>query len=161
MEIGKGFFVNYLYPLMGATTIAAFVGTLFNKKEAVLECAIKESILCFVTLFVAFFISSYILNMINVKYFKLGNNLLRTQMFVGYISSISYALMMIQSLLPELFFIKFAHYYILYIIWTGSEHFLKIQDKKRLIYMIASGALLYSIPFFVRKFLLLLMPGLS
>ncbi len=159
--ISKDFFANYLYPMMGATTIAVFFGTLFNKKEAVLECAIKESILCFITLFAAFFISSYVLNKINVRYFQMSNNLLKTQMFVGYISSLSYTLIMIQSLLPELFFIKFANYYILYIIWTGSEHFLKIQDKKRLIYMISSGAILYFIPFFVRKFMLFIMPGLN
>ena len=160
-EKGKTFLMNYLYPFLGATTISVFLGTFFHKKGTILEIALKESILIFVSLFCAFFLSSYILNKVNVRFFEQKDNLLKTQMFVGYISSIAYVIKMIQALLPELFFVNFAMYYILYIIWTGSEHFMDIQSNKRLYYLIVSSVILYIIPIIMEKIMVFLMPGLS
>ena len=153
--------MNYLYPFLGATTISVFLGTFFHKTGTILEIALKESILIFVSLFCAFFLSSYILNRVNVRFFEQKDNLLKTQMFVGYISSIAYVIKMIQALLPELFFVNFAMYYILYIIWTGSEHFMDIQSNKRLYYLIVSSVILYIIPIIMEKIMVFLMPGLS
>ena len=155
------FFNSYLYPLLGLTALATFIGAVINQKENVIELALKSSAVTFVTLFTAFFLSAYLLNKILIKYFNKADNLVKSQLFVGYISSISYVITMIHVMLPELFFIKYALFYMIYIIWIGSEYYLHIDEKKRLSFLIIASILMYATPALLSKVMLMLMPKLS
>lgn len=155
------FLSRFFYPLLGLATLTTFVGILWNRKGFELEYALKSASLTFITLFAAFFLSSRILNKIFVRYFKQQDNLQHVQHFVGYVLSFSYVILILMSLLPALFFVKFGVLYIPYIIWVGSQNFIPVEEKLRIRFMVVTSVVLFCIPTIVEKVLLFLMPRLS
>ncbi|MEG0948106.1 MAG: hypothetical protein RR212_05360 [Bacteroidales bacterium] len=155
------FLNKFFYPLLGLTTLATFVGILWNRKGFELEYALKSASLTLMTLFAAFFLSSFVLNKLFVRFFKQADNLQHTQHFVGYVLSFSYVIHMLMALLPALFFLKFGVLYIPYIIWVGSESFIQIEEKNRIRFMVITTAVLFILPSVIEKVLLFLMPRLS
>lgn len=157
----SGFLGKFFYPLLGVTTLATFVGILWNRKGFELEYALKTASLTLMTLFSAFFLSAYLLNKVFVRFFKQPDNLSHVQHFVGYVASFSYVIHMIMALLPALFFVKFGLLYIPYVIWVGSENFIPIEEKDRIRFMVTTSFILFWVPILVEKVLLFLMPRLS
>ncbi|MEG1586953.1 MAG: hypothetical protein RR346_08760 [Bacteroidales bacterium] len=155
------FLSRFFYPLLGLTTLATFAGVLWNRKGFELEYALKNASLTLMTLFSAFFLSAYLLNKVLVRFFNQPDNLPRVQHFVGYVCSFSYVIQMIMALLPALFFVKFGLLYIPYVIWVGSESFIQIEEKNRIRFMVTTSVILFVVPIFIEKILLLLMPRLS
>lgn len=155
------FLNRFFYPLLGLTTLATFVGVLWNQKGFDLESALKSASLTFMTLFAAFFLSAFLLNKLFVYRFKQADNLQHTQYFVGYILSLSYVIDMLTALLPALFFLKFGLLYLPYIVWVGSEYFIPIEEKNRTRFMVCTTFVLIALPWAIEKLFLFLMPRLS
>lgn len=155
------FLSKFFYPLLGLTTLATFVGILWNKKGFPLEDAFKSASFTFIMLFATFFLSSRILNKVYVSYFNQKDNLPHVQYFTGYVLSFSYLIQILMALLPALFFVKVGILYIPYIIWVGSQSFIPVEEKSRIRFMVATSAVLYAVPYIFEKVLLFLMPRLS
>ena len=158
---GETFLSRFVYPLIGMTTLANFIGILWNRKGFQFEYALKSSAVTFVTLFAAFFLASYILNKLFIRYFNKPDSLPLTQQFVGYTYSFSYVIQILQSLLPSLFFLKFALLYVIYVIWVGSDSFMNIPEKSRIKFMAVVSFVLFVVPILIEKIFFMLMPRLS
>lgn len=155
------FLSNFLYPLLGLTTFASFLGNLLHHKEMSIEFALKATSVTFVSLFAGFFLAAFLLNEAMKYFFGQKDDLSSSRLFVGYVSSCSYMILMAQALVPELFFLKFALLYLLYIIWIGSDHFMGIHEKHKIKFLIISTFVLAFSPYLVEKAMLILMPGLT
>lgn len=160
-DFKETFLSKFLYPLLGFTAVATFIGLLFRFKEYNIEYALKTATVTFVSLFAGFFLAAFLLNEVAKKFFAQPDNLPRTQQFVGYVSSLGYAIISLQALFYDLFFLKFFLLYAIYLIWVGSEHFLQIPEKKRYQFMIVATLILYLSPTFIQYLMFKLMPGLS
>lgn len=155
------FLNKFIYPLLGLTTLANFVGILWNRKGFPIESALKSASVTLVSLFAGFFLAAYLLNKILVRYFGKSDNLSHTQYFVGYIASFGYVIQIILSLLPTLFFVRFALLYVIYVIWVGSESFMQIEEKMRIRFMVITSIILFVAPVIIQELMLKLMPRLS
>ena len=154
----KTFLSEYMYPLMGVTTLIRFVSVLISGSG--LEFAIKSACFTFVGLFASFFLSLFILSELNKK-FLLNNNAKRIQMYMGYLFSILYVMDMILWIVPELFFINYAVFYVFYVAWLGMGPYLKVQDPKQQYYALGAVMLtLLIIPRFLNLILKFILPGL-
>ena len=100
------FLSRFVYPLIGFVTVAAFLGVLFTRKEFDVELALKSSIRTLVAAFGGFYLASYLLNEIWQGWFKREKDMKLCQRFVGYSSSLMFALNIVLMLLPEFFFLR-------------------------------------------------------
>lgn len=154
------FLSRFIYPLIGLVTVAAFLGVLFTRKEFDLELALKSSIRTFVSSFGGFYLGAYVMNEIWQGFFKRKKDLNLWFRFVGYSSSLMFALNIILMLLPEFFFLRIFILYTLYIVWEGAGPYMQIEDKDRMKFVgIATTAILLT-PALIEFLLTMLMPGL-
>ena len=109
------FLSRFVYPLIGFVTVAAFLGVLFTRKEFDVELALKSSIRTLVAAFGGFYLASYLLNEIWQGWFKREKDMKLCQRFVGYSSSLMFALNIVLMLLPE--FSSFAYICVIYILY--------------------------------------------
>lgn len=100
-EKQEEFLSRFVYPLIGFVTVAAFLGVLFTRKEFDLELALKSSIRTLVSSFGGFYLGAYLMNEIWQGIFKREKDLKLWLRFVGYSSSLMFALNIVLMLLPE------------------------------------------------------------
>ena len=117
-EKQEEFLSRFVYPLIGFVTVAAFLGVLFTRKEFDLELALKSSIRTLVSSFGGFYLGAYLMNEIWQGIFKREKDLKLWLRFVGYSSSLMFALNIVLMLLPEFFFLRIFILYTFYIVWS-------------------------------------------
>lgn len=154
------FLSRFVYPLIGLVTIAAFVGVLFTRKEFDVELALKSSIRTMVSSFGGFYLASYLLNELWQGWFKHVKDMKLCQRFVGYSSSLMFALNIVLMLLPEFFFLRIFVLYTFYIVWEGAVPYMQIDEKSRLKFVGLTTVLILLMPWLIEVCLSLLMPGL-
>ena len=115
-EKQEEFLSRFVYPLIGFVTVAAFLGVLFTRKEFDLELALKSSIRTLVSSFGGFYLGAYLMNEIWQGIFKREKDLKLWLRFVGYSSSLMFALNIVLMLLPEFFFLRIFILYTFYIV---------------------------------------------
>lgn len=159
-EKGDDFLSRFVYPLIGFVTVAAFLGILFTRKEFDVELALKASIRSLVAAFGGFYLGAYILNEMWQGIFKREKDIRLWQRFVGYSSSLMFALNAVLMLIPEFFFLQIFILYTFYIVWEGAPTYMMVEENERLKFVALSTAIILIIPFAIQAILFLLMPGL-
>ena len=159
-ESQEEFFSRFPYPLMGVVAVVAFVAIFLTRKEFDLQIALKSAILSLIVTFGGFFATSYLLNEIGVKWLNIAKNLKLWQRFVGYNSSVMFALNMILLLLPEFFFLRVLVLYIFYMVWEGAPIYMGTEEVTRFKFTLSTTACILAIPFIIEHVVVMLMPGL-
>ena len=159
-EDSELFLSRFVYPLIGLVTAAAFVGVLFTRKEFDVELALKSSIKTLVSSFGGFYLGAYLLNEIWQGLFKREKDMKLCQRFVGYASSLMFALNIVLTLLPEFFFLRIFILYTFYIVWEGAGPYMQVEENIRLKFVGIATAVILITPALIEIVLYLLMPGL-
>jgi hypothetical protein len=81
--------------------------------------------------------------------------------FVGYSSSLMFALNIVLMLLPEFFFLRIFILYTFYIVWEGAGPYMGVEEKIRLKFVGFTTAIILLTPAVIEILLSMLMPGLS
>ena len=160
-EKQEEFLSRFVYPLIGFVTVAAFLGVLFTRKEFDLELALKSSIRTLVSSFGGFYLGAYLMNEIWQGLFKREKDLKLWLRFVGYSSSLMFALNIVLMLLPEFFFLRIFILYTFYIVWEGAGPYMGDEEKIRLKFVGFTTAIILLTPVVIEILLSMLMPGLS
>lgn len=160
-ERHEDFLSRFIYPLIGLVTVAAFLGVLFTRKEFDLELALKSSIRTLVSSFGGFYLAAYLMNELWHSLFKREKDMKLWQRFIGYSSSVMFALNIVLMLLPEFFFLRIFVLYTFYIVWEGAEPYMNVEEKVRLKFVGITTAMILITPVFIETVLSMLMPGLS
>ena len=154
-EKQEEFLSRFVYPLIGFVTVAAFLGVFFTRKEFDLELALKSSIRTLVSSFGGFYLGAYLMNEIWQGIFKREKDLKLWLRFVGYSSSLMFALNIVLMLLPEFFFLR------IFILWEGAGPYMGVEEKIRLKFVGFTTAIILLTPAVIEILLSMLMPGLS
>ncbi|MDR2472819.1 MAG: YIP1 family protein [Tannerella sp.] len=155
------FLSDYVYPFIGLMAAAAFVGLFVSEEKFSLESAIKASLLAILAATGGFFLTSYLINELNVRMFHLEKDILSAQRFTGYSSCADFCVNIIYSIFPSFFILPLLKIYTCYIVWEGSAPYMKIVEADRLKYTgIASGLIVF-VPWVLVYLIGFLMPGLS
>lgn len=153
MEMER-FLANFLYPILGVITLAAFVGTYWSTK--VIETALKVSIGEFVAFFAGFYLASFLLKEVMSRYF-VKTPMKQCQHFVVYASSLVYFVSMAASLFNGLGLLYLFLPYTIYMVWEGAEPFMKIEEDKQIKFTAMASIVLiapYLVKFIINKFML-------
>lgn len=159
-EKGDEFLSRFVYPLIGLVTACAFLGVLFTRKEFDLELALKSSIKTLVSSFGGFYLGAYLLNEVWGSFFKRDKDMKLCQRFVGYSSSLMFALNIVLMLLPEFFFLRIFILYTFYIIWEGAGPYMQVEEDMRLRFSGIATVIILLTPAVIEFILFMLMPGL-
>lgn len=154
------FLRRFIYPIIAVITIVAFLGVLFTRKEFDLQLALKSSIKAFVSTAGGFYLGAYLLNEVWHSFFNRDKDMKLCQRFVGYSSSLMFALNIVLTLLPEFFFLQIFVLYTVMIIWEGAGPYMKVEEKERMKFVAFSTAIILLTPMLIGTLLFLLMPGL-
>lgn len=157
---GDEFLARFIYPLIGLVTVSAFLGVLFTRKEFDVELALKASILTLISSFGGFFLAAYVLNEFMPSIFHKKKDMKLCERFVGYSSSLMFALNIVLILLPEFFFLRIFVLYTLYMVWEGAGTYMDIEESGRMKFVAISTALILLTPWIIEVILKMLMPGL-
>lgn len=160
-ESDDEFLSRFVYPLIGLVTVAAFLGVLFTRKEFDVELALKSSIKTLVSSFGGFYLGAYFLNEVWQAFFKREKDMKLMQRFVGYSSSLMFALSVVLMLLPEFFFLRIFVLYTFYIVWEGAGPYMQIEENARLKFTGVATVIILLTPSVIGILLALLMPGLN
>lgn len=159
-EDHHSFLNRFMYPLIGLTALAAFVGFFFGRKHFDLQLAIKETTTVLVTSFVGFFIAAFLLDEVLQRFFNKAKAPKLSQRFTGYVFSISLVVYIIMDLLPDFSFLRFAPLYTIYVIWEGAKNYMDIPENKRVAFVVAASLILFISPAVIEKAMYFLMPGI-
>ncbi len=159
-EDNEVFLSHFVYPLLGIIALSAFLGVLFTYKEFDIEIALKSSIKVLISSMGGFFLGAYLLNELWHAVFKRVHDTKLIQRFVGYSSSLMFVLNIVLSLLPEFIFLKMFVLYTVYIIWAGSESYMKVSEDEQIKFTTLASFVIIGTPLLINVFLFMLMPGL-
>ena len=104
---------------------------------------------------------AYLMNEIWQGIFKREKDLKLWLRFVGYSSSLMFALNIVLMLLPEFFFLRIFILYTFYIVWEGAGPYMGVEEKIRLKFVGFTTAIILLTPAVIEILLSMLMPGLS
>lgn len=82
------------------------------------------------------------------------------QRFVGYSSSLMFALNIVLMLLPEFFFLRIFILYTFYIVWEGADPYMQVEENERLKFAGIATVVILLTPAVIEFVLFMLMPGL-
>ncbi len=155
------FLNRFIYPLIGLVTATTFVGVLLTQKEFTIELALKSSIRTLVASFGGFYLGAYLLNEVWQSVFSRAKDMKLCQRFVGYSSSLMFALNIILTLLPEFFFLRIFVLYTFYIVWEGAVPYMQIEESVRLKFTAFTTFIILLTPWLIGFIISILMPNLS
>lgn len=151
---------SFVYPLIGILTLVAFVSILLNRQEYDVQMALKSAITVLATTFTGYYLAVYAMNEIGARYFNQPKNINLWQQFIGFSSSLMFAMNVILMLIPDFFFLRIFVLYTFYIIWEGATVYMDVKEEIRLKFTgVVTFVLLFS-PSIVEGILYWLMPGL-
>lgn len=157
----ESFLSGYIYPYIGMIAVAAFVGILFSRKEFDFQIALKTSILECLSAFGGFFLASYLVNELWRALFHRASDIKLCRSFVGYASSLMFALTIIESLLPAIFFLRIFSIYTIYIVWEGAVPYMEVDESEQFKFVTIATMMILLTPFALNLMLRWLMPGLG
>lgn len=154
------FLNQFLYPLMGVTTVVCFLGYFFN--DISLSRALQLSIIEFVKFFGGFYALVYVMKIFSTSILEVVQPESRIKRFVGYNLGL-YMLFDIVILIFRLFFdvpaiVDFLPLLLAYVIWN-SQKYMEVPEQKSILYVVATTVMFLAIPMAIQKLLYFLMPG--
>lgn len=117
-----------LFPLAGIAALAVFIFNLHftaMRADSGLENAIRTSAVVFVQFFGTYYITAFLA----VKLFEKHVSKTLCEIYISYLTSLTILFYMAEFALPGYTpYIAALSLYVVYIAWTGSRYFLKIED---------------------------------
>jgi len=156
----EDFYKSYLYPIFGIIALFSFVGILIGDKPEFLQTALKAVIKQLSVYMGGFYLASYIMSDYVYPKFKQEKNKLLCEKFVGYSSALVFAVAMVQSLFPSLFFLQILALYSVYLIWVGAIHYIKVDENNWVKFTIHSSFIVLLSPMLILLLIGLLFPNM-
>ncbi len=151
---------HFVYPLLGIVALSAFFGIWWNNDSFNLAKALQIICVDFVAGFAGFFIAAFLIDELSFSVLKIEKRISRSRQFAGFSSVVIYLSTIILNILPSLFFIYLLLFYIVYIVWEGSDIFMNVAENDKQKFTIGASAILILSPLMVQKLLYMLLPGI-
>jgi hypothetical protein len=157
----EDFYKSYLYPVLGWITLLSFAGTLFSIEKFDVQIALKIVIKQIAVYFGGFYLASIVLSEGILPRFKEAKDIHLCERFVGYSSALIYAVAMLKSLFPSLFFLSLIVLYSVYMIWVGAVNYLKISEEDLVKFTVLSATIILLSPVVLNFLIEWLIPGMK
>ena len=144
------YFLNrYLYPIFGIIALTSFIGGLWVMPDGDTQMALKNTIINLTTVYAGYYIGSYILNEFLLR-FGASKNQAEVQQFVGYASSLIYALFIILPFFSDFFVLWLFAFYTAYIVYIGYGIYIVGKEETRMSFTGIATALILLTPAIIK-----------
>ena len=145
---------EYVYPMIGLATLSVFIGSIVERGWASAEdyrYAMTQCAGVVVALFGGYFLSAYLINRVRVQMLSQRDDILLSQQFAGYAMTVTFLLQILTGILPDLGIISMMlQFYVIYLVWEGSDKLLEVAEDKRTVYTVISTVILMVCPWLLR-----------
>ena len=139
---------SFVYPLIALCGLVVLIGKIISTgiERMTFHSAAMDICSYCISLFGGFFLAAWILDTLRQKYFKHAPDMPGSQLFVGYAMGVLFVADILTIVFPQLFIFKWIlQFYVLYIVWEGSEIIFNVTEDKRLFFTtIATAAIVFS-----------------
>ena len=139
---------SFVYPLIALCGLAVLLSKLLSAgiERMTFHTAAMDICGYCVALFGGFFLSAWLLDILRQKLFGHTPDMSGSQFFVGYAMGVVFLADMLAILFPQFFIFKWIlQFYVLYVVWEGSDVLFTIDDDKRLMFTaLTSVAVVFS-----------------
>lgn len=143
-------FTDFVYPMIGLCGLSVFLGTIFSygwSGPQAFQLSMTKCCSVAVSLFGGYFLAAYLINLIGMRLFRMGNDLLTVQQFAGYALSLSFMIQIVTGVLPDIRVIGWLlQFYTIYIVSEGVPVLLNVPERQRLKYVLIASFLLLFCP---------------
>lgn len=139
---------SFVYPLIALCGLAVLLSTFIRDglERSVYQPALMQMCSYCVALFGGFFLAAWLLDTLRQKVFGHTPDMPGSQFFVGYAMGVVFVADMLTILFPQFFIFKWIlQFYVLYVVWEGSDVLFTIEEDKRLMFTaLTSVAVVFS-----------------
>ena len=144
---------TFVYPLIALCGLAV----LFNKlmgdglERLTFQTAAMDICSYCVALFGGFFLAAWLLDLVRQKLLKHDSDMAGAQIFVGYAMGVVFVAEILSILFPQFFIFKWIlQFYVLYVVWEGSEIIFTMPEKDKLTFTILTSVAVIFSPVVIR-----------
>ncbi len=156
---GKNILRQYIMPLAEILMLMAFIGALFWD-EMHLASAVVKSIFEYFCFIVSYGVLFWLIRWCTIRFFAEQIEDRNISLLVASLMAVTFAINLLLSLMPNMFFINFFYGYIFYLVWVMSEGVVDIAEELRNKYMFVVSICVIIIPLVVMMLLKNLAPNL-
>ncbi len=156
--------LKYALPLICVAGLSAIAGVFIETGNFDWALGLKQFVIVVVSLFTSIYLATYCIRITYKMMYKTDWAFSNAFIFTIYSFSCVFAVVILDKLLEDIFFIDIFYLYTVYIVYEGYVNYISIpdtkQDHKTALIIIASAFIIFWPPV-VRKLLLWAMPGLN
>ena len=131
---------GFVYPMIGLCGLSEFIGAFIGRdfQPEVFQLALTRCCGVAVSLFIGFFLASYLLKQINERWFDNHKSDGEIQLFVGYSLVVTFVLQIVSGLFSILIIHWILQIYTLYVVFEGARCMMKVPENKITMYSIVA-----------------------
>jgi hypothetical protein len=149
---------TFIFPYIALITAFSFSSYLLSNKEIPYTIALKQATFQFTSLFLSLLVTYFITYKIIPKFVvKTASNNIKLLAFklAAYSSVIIYLVKILSFLIPQTTIIYLLSFYTGYLVWSGTKHIGKFENKDvQIVFTVIVSTLLLFTPFMIIKALL-------
>lgn len=152
---------SIIFPLSLLSALVSFVTYFIYNENAVIQDGVLIAAIDFLKLYVTAFLAVIVLVVIMKVVFDKPISKPKSEMVVCSMMMVNFAVNILESFMPFLFFIKFIFIYQLYISWVAAGSIIKIDEDKHNIFMVLFTIVMFVLPLLIAALFGLLVPNLN
>lgn len=160
----KAVLLRYALPLIFIDSLCAFANTFIVSDSVQWVTGVWRFIVMFISLFMGVYLADFCIRISYRSLFKTKPDFSRTLIFTIFSFSVVMAVIILDELVEDMFFISAFYLYTFYIVYEGCNIFFQMDDvpsdKKNIFILVASLAIM-AWPVLIRRLLFVAMPGLQ
>ena len=144
---------SFVYPLIVLCGLAVLLGALLTggAQRPTFQKATMDICGYCVALFGGFFLAAWLLDMLRQKFLGHSTDMAGSQVFVGYAMGVVFAAEILNAAMPQFFIFKWLlQFYVLYVVWEGSDIVFSVAEDKRLTFTALTSAAVVFAPAIIR-----------
>jgi hypothetical protein len=144
---------------LGIIALLSFLGLLISPESFDFSSALKTVLKQVLITGGSFYLSAYSISRWLFPRVDLSPNRFLSERFTGYASSMIFAIVMLKSLFPSLFFLEIISIYTFYMVWVAASVYLKISEEHLVRFTVIAGIMILLLPAIIGGLIRLLMPN--
>ena len=122
----------FVYPMIGLCGLSEFIGAFIGRDflPEVFQLALTRCCGVAVSLFIGFFLASYVMKLVNERWFDCNKSDEEIQVFVGYSLVVTFVLQIISGLFSILIIHWILQIYTLFVVFEGARKIMQIPEVK-------------------------------
>lgn len=152
---------SIIFPLSLLSACVSFVTYFFYSENAVIQDGVLIAMFNFLKLYVTAYLAVFVLAVILKAFFNRTISKSKSEMVVCSMMMVNFAVNILESFMPFLFFIKFIFIYQLYISWVAAGTIIEVDEDKHNVFMVLFTVVMFVLPLLIAALFGLLVPNLN